>query len=60
MTDYWSKADNFDTAFYGNAMPRNRSMHILRFLHFTDNKIIPDMKVKIRTGYGKLEISLTF
>ena len=44
MTDYWTKADNFDTAFYGNAMPRNRYLHILHFLHFTVNKIIPDMK----------------
>ena len=37
------KFDNFDTAFYGNAMPWNRYLHILRFLHFTD-KIMPDMK----------------
>ena len=42
MTDYWSRADNFDTAFYGNAMPRDRYLHILRFLHFTDNKNLPD------------------
>ena len=42
LPDYWSKADNFHTAFYGNAMPRDRYLH---FLHFTDNnKKVPDMK----------------
>ena len=42
MSDYLSRADNFDTAFYGNAMPRDRYLH---FLHFTDNnKKVPDMK----------------
>ena len=44
LTDYWSRADNFHTTFYGNAMPRNRYLHILRFLHFTDNKKVSDMK----------------
>jgi len=44
MTDYWSRADNFHTAFYGNGMPRDRYLHILRFLHFTDDKKVPDMK----------------
>ena len=43
MTDYWSRADNFDKAFYGNTMPRDRYLHILRFLLFT-NKNLPDMK----------------
>ena len=44
MTDYWSRADNFHTTFYGNAMPRDTYLHILHFLHFTDNKKVPDMK----------------
>ena len=43
MPDYWSRADNFHTAFYGNAMPRDRYLHILRFLHFT-HKNLPFMK----------------
>ena len=32
MPDYWSRGDNFHTAFYGNAMPRDTFLHILRFL----------------------------
>ena len=43
MTDYWSRTENFDTAFYGNSMPRDRYLYIHRFLHFTDNKKVPDM-----------------
>src|SRR5215469_353912 len=43
LTDYWSRAENFYTAFYGNAMKRDRFFHILRFLHFTDNENGPDM-----------------
>jgi len=43
LTEYWSRADNFHTPFYGNAMPRDSYLHILRFLHFTDNKKVPDM-----------------
>jgi hypothetical protein len=29
-------------AFYGNIMKRNRFLHILRFLHFSDNRNEPD------------------
>ena len=43
LTDYWSRAENYHTAFYGNAMKRDRFFHILRFLHFTDNENEPDM-----------------
>ena len=43
MTDYWSMAENFHTSFYTNAMNRDRFLHILRFLHFTDNDNEPDM-----------------
>jgi len=43
LTDYWSRAENFYTSFYSNAMKRDRFFHILRFLHFTDNKNEPDM-----------------
>ena len=32
------------TPFYGNAMKRDRLFHILRFLHFTDNRNEPDMR----------------
>ena len=44
LTEYWSRADNFHTTLYGNAMPWDRYLHILRFLHFTDKKKVPDMK----------------
>jgi len=36
LTDYWSRAYNFHTPFYGNCMKWDRFFHILRFLHFTD------------------------
>jgi hypothetical protein len=38
LSDYWSTMDNFYTPFYSSAMKRNRYWHILRFLHFTDNR----------------------
>jgi hypothetical protein len=41
LTDYWSRAERFHTTFYTNAMKQDRFLHILHFLHFTDNK--PDM-----------------
>ena len=43
LTDCWSRAENFYTSFYSNAMKRDRFFHILRFLHFTDNKNEPYM-----------------
>jgi hypothetical protein len=43
LTDYWSRADHFHTTFYTNAMKRDRFLHILRFLHFIDNKNEPDV-----------------
>ena len=44
LTDYWSRADSFHTTFYGNTMSWDRYLHIIRFLHFTDNKNEPNMK----------------
>ena len=43
LTDCWSRAENFHTTFYTNAMKRDRFLHILHFLHFTDNNNEPDM-----------------
>jgi hypothetical protein len=43
LTDSWSRADNFHTNFYGNAMKWDSFFHIPRFLHFTDNKNKPHM-----------------
>ena len=36
LTDYWSRAENFHTNFYGNAMKRDTFFHSLHFLHFTN------------------------
>ena len=52
ITDYCSRS--FHTAFYGNAMPRDRYRHILRFLHFTDNKKVPDMKNESSDRFWKI------
>ena len=38
LTDYWSRNEQFHTPFYSNMMKRDRYFHILRFLHFTDNR----------------------
>ena len=43
LTKYWSRAYNYHTTFYGNCMKWDRFFHILRYLHFTDNKNEPDM-----------------
>jgi hypothetical protein len=43
LTDYWSRAEHFHTTFYTNAMKQDRFLHILQFLHFTDNNNEPDM-----------------
>jgi hypothetical protein len=44
LTDYWATSDQLYTPFYTNAMKPDRYLHILRFLHFTDNKNEPDRK----------------
>ena len=43
LTDYWATTNQFHTSFYSSTMKWNRYFHILRFLHFTDNKNEPDM-----------------
>src|SRR5215510_4837132 len=42
LTDYWSTLDQVHTPFYGTTMKRDRYLHILRYLHFTDNRNEPD------------------
>ena len=42
LTDYWSILDQLYTPFYGTMMNRDRYLHILRYLHFTDNRNEPD------------------
>jgi hypothetical protein len=46
MTDYWSTSYSFHSSFYSNTTKQERYFHILRFLHFTDNKNEPDMTGK--------------
>jgi hypothetical protein len=50
LTDNWSRAEHFHTTFYTNAMKQDRFLHILRFLHFTDE---PDMTDVNSIDYGK-------
>ena len=38
LKGYWSTLDQCLLAFYRNTMNRDRFYHILRFLHFSDNK----------------------
>ena len=44
LSDYWGTSDQLYMAFFSSAMKRDRYFHILRFLHFTDNKNEPDRK----------------
>jgi hypothetical protein len=47
MTDYWSTLDQVYKPFYGTMMNRDRYLHILRYLHFTDNNNEPDRTDKL-------------
>jgi len=38
LEDYWTKMEQLRIPFYGRTLTRARYCHILRFLHFTDNK----------------------
>jgi len=42
LTDYWSTLDYLYTPFYSSMMKRDQYLHILGYLHFTDNKNEPD------------------
>ena len=42
LTDYWSTMDQLYTPFYDTMMKRGRYLHMLRYLHFTDNRNEPD------------------
>jgi hypothetical protein len=58
---YWSTSEQFSTPFYGKTMKRDRFFHILRFLHFSNNRNEPDKTDnkfdrlwKMRTIFDKL------
>jgi len=40
LTDYWSTLDHLYTPFYGTVMNRDRYLHILRYLHFTETSLV--------------------
>jgi len=42
LHDYWSRLRQLHNPFYGETMAWDRSLHILRFLHFADNSQRPD------------------
>jgi len=58
--DYWSRLRQLHTPFYSATMAWNRFLHILRFLHFTDNSQRPnedeeyDWLWKLMTVFDKL------
>jgi hypothetical protein len=61
LKDYWSTLEQFFMAFYGNTMKLDRFLHILSFLHFSDNRNEPDKTDenydrlwKMRTIFDKL------
>ena len=42
LTDYWATKDQLYIPFYGTLMKWDRYLHILSYLHFTDNRNEPD------------------
>ena len=42
LTNYWSTLDQLYTPFYSTMIKRDRYLHILHYLHFTDNRNEPD------------------
>ena len=42
LTDYRATVDQLYTPFYGTMMKRDRYLHILRYLHFTEYRNEPD------------------
>jgi hypothetical protein len=44
LRNYWTKVEQLHFPFYGQTMARARYFHILRFLHFTDNRKLVDRK----------------
>jgi hypothetical protein len=56
LKDYWSSTlEQFFLAFYRNTMKQDRFFHILRFLHFSDNRNEPD---KTGKNYDKFSSSI--
>jgi hypothetical protein len=42
LKDYGSREEQYCTPFYSNVIPRDRFLHVLRFLHFENNEDPPN------------------
>ena len=65
LHDYWSRFGQLHNPFYGEAMARDRFLHIQQFLHFADNSHRPDQgeeydpQWKLRAVFDKLNAAYT-
>ena len=55
IQSYWSKKSVIQTPIFPNTMSRDRYLHILRFLHFTDNDNAPDLADPNRDKLWKIK-----
>ena len=55
LTDFWSTLDQLYTPFYSTMMNQDRYLHILRYLHFTDNRNEPDRTDEIFDRLWKIQ-----
>jgi len=51
LTEYRATVEQLYTPFYGTVMKRDRYLHILRYLHFTDTRNEPDRTNEILADY---------
>lgn len=51
LKDYWNKDEQYYTPFFHNTMARDRFLHILRFIHFSNNDDPPSRE---DPGYDRL------
>jgi hypothetical protein len=49
--DYWFTLEQLFVAFYEKAMKLDRLFHVMRFMHFSDDRNEPD---KIDENYGRM------
>jgi len=51
LRDYWSTQEKFYMAFHKNTTKQNRYFHVLRLMHFDDNKNEPDKATTENKNY---------
>jgi hypothetical protein len=54
LKDYWSRDEQYYTAFYNNTMVQDRFLHILKLI-----KLLQIEMTQIMIGFGRLERFLT-